>query len=138
MMTKSEIKKYHKIIGYLNLILSILFLIFSRENELIERFFAALTLNIGYHMLYYFFSGIYRRTEKMRSHNNFNKSIGGFMIKTFAMFGVLTSILVAYIFISDAITKKEYYRLFAICIPFGILLGAYSLWIDSQNEDTTS
>ncbi len=137
-MTKPEIIKYHKIIGYLNLILSILFLIFSRENELTERFFTVLAINVAYHMLYYFFSGIYRRTEKMRSHNDFNKSIGGIMIRIFAMFGILASILVAYIFVSDAITNNEYYRLFAICIPFGILLGAYSLWIDIQNDETTS
>ncbi|WP_417799751.1 hypothetical protein [Tenacibaculum sp.] len=103
-----------------------------------ERFFTVLAINVAYHMLYYFFSGIYRRTEKMRSHNDFNKSIGGIMIRIFAMFGILASILVAYIFVSDAITNNEYYRLFAICIPFGILLGAYSLWIDIQNDETTS
>ena len=136
-MTKTEIKKYHKLIGYLNLILSILFLIFSRENELTERLFAVLAINVGYHMLYYFFSGIYRGTEKMRSYNDFNKNIGGIMIGMFAIFGILTSIFLAYIFLSDAMANNEYERLFAICIPFGILLGAYSLWIDIRDERTS-
>jgi len=136
-MNKSEIKKYYKRIGYLNLILSILFLIFSREIELTERLFAVLAINVGYHMLYYFFSGIYKRTKRMRSHNDFNKSIGGIIIGMFAIFGILASVFLAYIFVSEAITYNEYFRLFAICIPFGILLGAYSLWIDVRNEKTS-
>ncbi|EDP70744.1 hypothetical protein FBALC1_08293 [Flavobacteriales bacterium ALC-1] len=134
-MTKSGIKKYHKIIGYLNLILSVLYLIFSRESELIERLFAVLAINVGYHMVYYFFAGIYKGTKLTRSHNDFNKSIGGIMIGLFAIFGFLASIFLIYIFVHDAITMNEYYRLFAICIPFGILLGAYSLWIDIRNEE---
>ena len=136
-MTKSNIKKYHKLIGYLNLILSIFYLIFSRESELTERLFAVLAINVGYHMLYYSFAGIYKGTKRMRSHNDFNNSIGGIMIGMFAIFGFLASIFLTYIFVSEAITYNEYYRLFAICIPFGILLGAYSLWIDVRDEKTS-
>jgi hypothetical protein len=136
-MTKSDIKKYHKLFGYLNLILSIVYLLFSQESELTERLFAVLSINGGYHMAYYFFSGIYKGTKRMRSHNDFNKSIGGIMIGMFAMFGILGSIFLAFIFVSDAITNNEYYRLFAICIPLGISLGACSLWIDIRNEETS-
>jgi hypothetical protein len=136
-MTKSEIKKYHKLIGYLNLILSILYLIFSRESELTERLFAVLSINVGYNIPYYFFAGIYKGTKRMRNNNDFNKSIGGIMIGMFAMFGIIASVFLTYIFVSEAIAYNEYYRLFAICIPLGILLGAYSLWIDLRDEKTS-
>jgi hypothetical protein len=135
-MTKSDIKKYHKLFGYLNLILSIVYLLFSRESELTERLFAVLSINGGYHMAYYFFSGIYKGTLRTRNHNDFNKSIGGIMIGLFAIFGFLCSIFLTYIFVHNAIKMNEYYLLFGICIPFGILLGSYSLWTDIRNEET--
>jgi hypothetical protein len=133
-MTKSDIKKYHRTIGFLNLILSILYLIFSRDSELIERLFAVLAINIGYHMLYYFYAGIYKGSTQMRNNNSFNKNIGGIMLGIFAMFGMLASVFLIYVFISNAISFNEYYRLFAICIPFGLFLGSFSLWTDIKNE----
>jgi hypothetical protein len=133
-MTKSEIKKYHQIIGYVSLILSLLYLIFSCENELIERIFAVIAINVGYHMMYYFFSGIYRGSTRMRNHNEFNKNIGGIMLRIFALFGMFASILLLYVFASNAIAFDEYLNLYMICIPFGFFLGAYSLWTDIKSE----
>ena len=133
-MTKSEIKKYHKIIGYVNLILSLLYLIFSRENELIERIFAVIAINVGYHMMYFFFAGIYKGSTRMRNHNEFNKNIGGIMLRIFAIFGMLASIFLLYVFVSNVISFHDYLNLYMICIPFGFFLGAYSLWIDIKKE----
>lgn len=133
-MTKSDIKKYYRLIGYLNLILSILYLFFSRDRELTERLFPAIAMNIGYHMCYYFYAGIYKRTKKMRILNNFNKNIGGMVLRVFAVFGMFASFFVIYLFVSDAISLNEYHRLLALCIPFGLLLGSYSLWTDIREE----
>ncbi len=133
-MTKSDIKKYYRIIGYVNLVLSILYLIISRENELTERIFAVITINVGYHMLYIFYAGIYNGTTRFRKKNNFNRNTGGMMLRIFAMFGMLASFFLIYVFISNAISLNEYYRLFTICIPFGLFLGSYSLWTDLKEE----
>ncbi|MFT6127682.1 MAG: hypothetical protein ACJAVA_002175 [Flavobacteriaceae bacterium] len=133
-MTKSEIKKYHQIIGYLNLILSLHYLIFSRENHLIERVFAVIAINVGYHMTYYFFSGIYRGSTRMRNHNEFNNNIRGIILKIFATFGIFASIFLLSVFISNTICFDQYLNLYAICIPFGFFLGAYSLGTHLKNK----
>jgi hypothetical protein len=133
-MTKSEIKKYHRIIGYVNLILSLLYLIFSRENEWMERIFAVIAINLGYHMMYFFFSGIYKGSMRMRTHNEFNKNIGGIMLRVFAVLGMFASIILLYVFVSKVISFDEYLNLYMMCIPFGFFLGAYSLWTDIKSE----
>tara|TARA_R110002033_G_scaffold170552_1_gene213327 strand:+ start:168 stop:479 length:312 start_codon:yes stop_codon:yes gene_type:complete len=102
--------------------------------ELKERIIAVIAINIGYHMLYLFFSNIYGDTSRMRMNNNFNNVGGGIMLKLFSVFGIITSITITYFFISNVISQKEYYGLFAICIPIGLFLGAYSLWTKLNNE----
>jgi len=131
-MNQTDIKKYYKLFGYLNLTLSILFIIVSREIELTERIIAAVAINIGYHMLYLFFSSISKDSTRM--NNKFNKNVGGIMLKLFSIFGILSSFIIIYVFISKAISLNEYLGLFAICIPFGLFLGSFSLWIDLSNE----
>ena len=133
-MTQSDIKKYYKIFGYINLIFSILLVFFLSDVELKERIIAVIAINIGYHMLYLFFSNIYGDTSRMRMNNNFNNVGGGIMLKLFSVFGIITSITITYFFISNVISQKEYYGLFAICIPIGLFLGAYSLWTKLNNE----
>ena len=129
---ESDIKKYYKIFGYINLIFSILLIIFLRDIALKERIFALITINVGYHMLYWFFSSLSKDSTRM--NNNFNKIIGTGMLKLFAVFGIICSFLIFYIFFSNAISQKEYIGLFGICIAIGLFLGAYSLWTDLKNE----
>ncbi|CAZ97420.1 hypothetical protein [Zobellia galactanivorans] len=131
-MNQTDINKYYKLFGYLNLTLSILFIIVSREIELTERIIAGVVINMGYHMFYIFFSSISKDSSRM--NNNFNKNVGGIMLKLFSIFGILGSFIIIYVFISKAISLNEYLGLFAICIPFGLLLGSYSLWIGLSNE----
>ena len=85
-------------------------------------------------MMYYFFNGIYKYSTRLRNHNQFNKVVGGVMLKIFAVFGILASIFLLYIFASNAIHLDDYLNLYMICIPFGFFLGAYSLWTDIRKE----
>jgi hypothetical protein len=133
-MTKSEIKKYLQIIGYVNLILSLHYLIFSRENELIERIFAVIAINVGYHMMYFFFAGIYESSIPTGNHNEFNNNIRGIIHKIFATFGIFASIFLLSVFISNTICFDQYLNLYMICIPFGFFLGAYSLGTHLKNK----
>ncbi|MBU2930262.1 hypothetical protein [Winogradskyella psychrotolerans] len=133
-MTDFDIKKYYKIIGYINLGFSLLSLFFMRENDWQDRIIAVIGINMAYHMLYLFYSSIYINSTKMRSNNSFNKNVGGIMLGLFAMFGMFGSLFLIYIFIYSAISSNEYYRLFTMCIPFGLFLGAYSLWNDLKKE----
>ena len=131
-MDKSEIKKYYIIFGYVNLIFSILLGVFLHGIDLKERFFGVIAINIGYHMLYWFFSSLSKDSTRMA--NNFNKIVGTGMLKLFSIFGMICSFLIIYIFISKAISEKEYIGFLGICISIGLFLGAYSLWIDLRNE----
>ena len=133
-MTDFDIKKYYKIIGYINIAFSLLSLFFMRENDWQERIIAVVGINMAYHMLYLFYSSIYLNSTKMRRNNSFNKNVGGIMLGLFAMFGMFGSLFLIYIFINSAISTNEYYRLFTMCIPFGLFLGAYSLWNDLKKE----
>lgn len=134
LITNFDIKKYYKKIGYINLILSLLSLFFMRENDWQEKIMAVIGINLAYHMLYLFYSSIYISSTKMRDNNSFNKNVGGIMLGLFAMFGMFGSFILIYVFISNAISSNEYYRLFTICIPFGLFLGAYSLWNDIKKK----
>lgn len=62
-MNQSDIKKQYKFFGYLNLILSMLFVVVSTEIGLAELFLAVVAINIGYHMLYLFFRAS-RKTQR--------------------------------------------------------------------------
>ena len=132
-INETDIKKYYKIFGYINLIFSILLVIFIREIDLKERIFALIAINVGYHMLYLFFTNLYGDSSRMRMNNKFNNIGGAIMLKLFSVFGIITSFTITYIFISKAISEQEYYGLFGICIPFGLFLGAYSLWTKLNN-----
>ncbi|MFL1010474.1 hypothetical protein [Flavisericum labens] len=127
-----DIKKYYKIFGYINLIFSILLVIFLTDIEIKERIFALIAINVGYHMLYLFFSSLSKDSTRMS--NNFNKVMGTGMLKLFAIFGIISSFTIIYFFITKAISEKEYFGLFGICIPIGLFLGAYKLWTDLNNE----
>ena len=131
-MNQSDIKKYYKKFGYINLTLSVLFAITPIDMDLKERIIAVIAINVGYHMLYMFFSSLSKKPTRM--NNNFNKIVGTGMLKLFSIFGIISSLIIMYVFISNAISLKEYYGLFAVCIPFGLFLGAYSLWTDLKEE----
>ena len=131
-MNENDIKKYYKIFGYINLFFSLLPLFFFLDIDFTERIITVITINVGYHMLYWFFSGLSKDSTRM--NNNFNRIIGTAMLKVFAIFGILCSFIIIYSFISKAISEKEYIGLFGICISFGLFLGAYSLWTDLKNE----
>ena len=131
-INQSDIKKYYKIFGYVNLIFSILLVIFLTDIDLKERIFALIAINVGYHMLYLFFSSLSKDSTRM--NNSFNKVMGTGMLKIFAVFGIVCSFTIIYFFIAKTISEKEYGGLFGICIPFGLFLGAYKLWTDLNNE----
>jgi len=133
-INESDIKKYYKIFGYINLSFSILLVIFLSDFDLKARIIALIVINAVYHMLYLFFTNIYGDSSRMRMNNKFNNVGGGIMLKLFSVFGIITSFTMAYTFISNAISEKEYYALFGICIPIGLFLGAYSLWTKLNNE----
>ena len=101
-LNKSDIKKYYKIFGYINLIFSILLVIFLRDIDFIERIFALIAINAGYHMPYLFFSSISKDSTRM--NNNFNKIVGTGMLKLFSIFGIVCSFTMIFIFISKAIS----------------------------------
>jgi hypothetical protein len=71
---------------------------------------------------------------RMRNHNEFNKNIGGIMLRVFAVLGMFASIILLYVFVSKVISFDEYLNLYMMCIPFGFFLGAYSLWTDIKSE----
>jgi hypothetical protein len=133
-MTKSEIKNYHRVIAYVNLSLSVMHLIFSRNSDISGRLFEAILINLGYHMLYYYFALIYKLTTKVRLLNKFNKVALLIMLKLFAIFGILGSASFGILTIFDAIDSSKLHELFGICIPFGMFLGANSLLRDIQEE----
>jgi hypothetical protein len=133
-ITETNIKKYYKIFGYINLIFSILLLIFIREIDLKERIYALVAINFVYHMLYLFYTNLYGDSLQMRMNNKYNNIGGGIMLKIFSLLGIISSFIITYSLISISFSEEEYYFLFGICIPFGHFLGAYSLWNKLNSE----
>lgn len=125
---QSNIKKYYKTIGYINLGFSILLAFIINDIDFKDRIIAVITINIGYHMLYLFFSNLSKDSSRM--HNSFNNIMGTSMLKLFSVFGIVTAFVSIYFIISNTIIEKDYLGLFGICIPFSLFLGAYNLWLD--------
>jgi len=128
----AKIKRYYKIFGYINLIFSVLLIFFLSNLSVEEQITGLITINAGYHVLYLFFSSLSKDKNRMR--NSFSNVMGTGMLKLFAVFGAICSLAMIYFFITKAIYAKEFFGLFGICIPFGLLLGAYRLWTDLNND----
>ena len=127
-----QIKKYYKIFGYVNLIFSILLVIFLKDMSLMERIMGIIGINLLYHMPYLFFSS--NSINSFQMDNNINKIVGTGILKLFSVFGMIISFTFMYTIISKAILQQEYFMIFGIFIPFGILLGATNLWNDLNNK----
>ena len=99
-----------------------------------EGFLGAVMINLGYHMCYYFYAGLWVGVERIRNHNNFNKVGSRMMMGLFAVIGVLIAVYFICHMVINAFLNTEYGQLFGLCIPFGVLLGAMSLWADIKSE----
>jgi len=121
-LDESKIKKYYKVFGYINLLLSIAYLVFERQNVWIESLGTAFIINAMYHMLYWFF--LHVPNDKILTKNNFNKYVGGYLSRGFLIFGIFCSVFLLFYFVFIAIETGEY-RIYTICIPVGLFLGAY-------------
>ena len=116
-------------IGILNFIFSILFLIFSKETDLIERLFGVLAINAGY-FIFYFVIGRLMLLQVNRLKRNNNKKIFSIQKKMADVFARSTTILAIFIFLIFLFTAYRtgnYSLLFAAFLPVGIYLGGMRL-----------
>lgn len=132
-MTKENVKKYYTFFSYINLILSIVFIIVSTKSGFFERVMAALVINIFYHILYSFFSSINQESRNSQTNIKFINFFARNMMKVFSLFGILCSFFIFFIIIFIAIPYENSAFLF-LCLPIGTLFGAYSLWLDSKKK----
>lgn len=132
-LDRNKIRHYYKRFGYLNLILSILFIFFAWEIDILERLFVFIAINVGYHMFYLLFESISKNI--IATNNQFIKSFEKVANKIFSVFGMMCAFFMVIFFISQSITLNKYYELLAICVPIGLFLGAYSSWAKMREID---
>ncbi|WP_299278033.1 hypothetical protein [uncultured Psychroserpens sp.] len=105
--------------------MSILLLFLSKKLELSERISAASVINIGYFMFYFFLSrGLTMQFKwvKKNSKSSIFK-LQRKMIMLFTIFIKIIAVIFLLTLIFNAIATKEFYSIFAVCIPIGIYLG---------------
>jgi hypothetical protein len=105
--------------------MSILLFFLSTKLELSERISAAIVINIGYFMFYYFLSlGLTMQFRWIK--NNSKSSIFKIQKNIITLFTVFIKISVAIFLIGlilYAIANKQFYSVFAVCVPIGVYLG---------------
>ena len=116
-------------IGILNFIFSILFLIFAKETDLIERLFGVLAINAGYFIFYFVIGRLMLIQVKWLRRNNKKKvfSIQKKMADLFAKSTTILAIIIFLIFLLTAYSTDNYSLLFAVFLPVGIYLGGMRL-----------
>jgi len=120
-MREEAIKKYYVRFGVLNFVFSLIILLVARDIVLLERFFAMIAINLGYHMPYWFYVKLYDSYIKLEG--SFEKNFWYFGIKFFIVFGFVSSLIIAFMFVYNFFIVKNYATLTAICVPIGLFLG---------------
>ncbi len=116
-------------IAMLNFLLSVLFLIFGKEIDFIERLFGALAINFGF-LTFYYMNGklILKQLEWLKRNNR--KSVYHFqkkIINLYAKSTKLITLITIIILIIVAIKNKNYNLFYATVFPFGFFLGGIKL-----------
>ena len=126
---ENKIKRDLLRIGILNFISSILFLIFAKETDLIERLFGVLAINVGYFMFYFFIGKLVLTQVKWLKKNSkegifsLQKKMADFFARGTKIFAFIVVLLLIFTAYSD----QNFSILFAIFLPLGIYFGGVQL-----------
>lgn len=136
-MTEFRVKYLFRRFALINLFMSILFLFLSKKLEWSERITAALLINVGYFMFYFFISRGLTMQFKWIKNNSKSSIFKGQrkMILFFTVFIKIVAVIYLLTLIINAITNKEIYSLFAVCIPVSIYLGVSLARINIQRVE---
>lgn len=128
-MTKEQIIKAYRVFAIINLCSSLVYLALLSGIELNDKIFAAVVFNIGYHLFYFFLSRapIAQLNWLKRNNSVVAESLAPSAFKLFSLLAIAGSLFISIQLIMGALNKNEYLELFAIFIPVGLFLGAYSL-----------
>lgn len=129
-ITKETISYLHKIFGIINLGITILFLIFSKQ-DFSDKVFIILFINLYYHLCYFAFV--------MFSKNNIIKRISiekpiQLFFRIFLVIVLLSSFLFVFERIYSSINNNDYSELVMIFMQVGLFLGAISFWLNLSKE----
>ena len=126
-MTEVAIKKYYLRFGVLNLILSLLSILFSREESLIGRFQFMILINLLYHILFAFFAFI--SIMSLPFKNDFEKYAVTTIIWFFMIFGSIITIVMYILLLHNAFQIGDYDIYFGLIVPLGFFLGIHLSWV---------
>ena len=123
-MTEVALKKYYLRFGVLNLILSLLSILFSREESLIGRFQFMILINLLYHILFAFIS-----IMSLPFKNDFEKYAVTTIIWFFMIFGSIITIVMCILLLHNAFQIGDYDIYFGLIVPLGFFLGIHLSWV---------
>ena len=126
-MTEEAIKKYYVRFGILNLILSLLSILFSSEESLIARFQFMILINLLYHILFTFFAFI--SIMSLPFKNDFEKYAVTTIIWFFMIFGSIITIVMYILLLHNAFQIGDYDIYFGLIVPLGFFLGIHLSWV---------
>lgn len=129
-ITKDHIYKLYMIFGVLNLVLSVLFLIFGDET-LGSRILILFFLNFYYHLCYFAFI-IFSKNSLVKKVSNENPI--RIIFKIFVGVIIISLFLDFFVKLYALVTENNYQDLFMIFIQVGLFLGATSFWLSIEQE----
>ena len=126
-MNEHKIKQYYKILSVVTLLSSITFLIFPNGQNISERIWPAIGINIAFHLVFQFLSrvpiGMYEQSEKSKPNQ---MKLAHKMMTWFSIAIMAISVLGTLGFLNTVIGEQEYERLFALTVFAGVFLGGYA------------
>ena len=124
-MTELDIKKYYKVLTVITLVISIFYILISDEQST-EKYWAALGLNIAFHIVYFFVSRApVGQFELLEKSNLQIRSISLKILKGISVFLVIASVIATCSILVRTFTTQQYETLPGVMIFGALFLGGF-------------
>lgn len=133
----SQIKRWYKNIGMVNLVLSIVGFFLMHEEEWGERISFLIVANLAYHLFYQTIPRVIKFQKNFLRNNELILSLMPFMLNIFFYFMLFAGAMVFLILLLESIFRGDLMQLLPLCVPLGIMLTAlYQLKTIQQEKQS--
>ena len=105
-MTLAKIKKYYKVSAVAGIVFGLIFILIVNSISLSERIVAAIVVNAGFHLFYFFISKVPIAQLKWMKRNNSPFTSSKLPAKFIASAAIAMSFLMSYFFLQNVIEIK--------------------------------
>jgi hypothetical protein len=125
-LSKLQIRKYFKIFGFLNLVMSLIYLLLVEKFDFIDRIVTAIGINFAYFIWYYFLSYLPFLQHRYIKNQKGNKLFGiqSYMITGFLKIVKWLGLILIIVSLVNLFLSQSRESSLFICVFIAFILGA--------------